>query len=505
MDQERSLDGEDGAGHTEKPLSTKHKRVTAFKNGTRSNAHVLHVSDNNLDGLLQRVSSLLLFHTGNNADFFQRVFNSDGGEITDIDTILHGDVLFFSRGEDFIWPDIQANIQSLYMLRGGSTGPPTRVVRSVLQHLLSLLDDSLNDNKNPTTANKLQFMADYETFAQDVRPILDRSRELTSEEMMLLLWEVFINHGTPAMEEQQERLVSGMTPQTTGPPPPPHPVQPRNNEVSQPISASVSTAAKAKQKRALTGFNLFYRDKCKEFRESQHDPGMGSAEVAGRIAPRIAKAWKQLTEEERRSYHEQARARQQQQLLSGLRNTAKSPTASPIVQAEVSSQFQTQQAGYSTNFRFYNYSTQQQPTHSSHIPSIASLTGQPPTQHFGINTPQSPYYENRGKRSFSETHVTSIAQLPPIISEDIGDQMYHQTHQQQNYQYQPRSSSHLQPIPPMPGFSGHDPYVPGRPHPTMTAPINHPHYPQRQQQPQQQHRTSPFEEGDPPIKKHRFN
>jgi hypothetical protein len=415
--------------------STNSKRITIFRNGRRDGARVLLITDLSFEEVLQRACILLL--SENSPEQFTRVFNSNGGEIIDSDTILHDEALYFSCGEGFT--DSNSDTLRLTDTRGA---PSRQVIRSVLRHLSSSLDS--DDVASSPRSTKLQFMADFDTFSQDVKPILIRSKDLSHDETLSLLWEVFSNHASPKPEENASEagIMTLRSPQQTlpPPPPPPPPTQMQRPSTDQETSGQAKPA-KTKQKRALTGFNLFYRDKCKEFREVHHDPASQSPDAVGRIAPRIAKAWKQLSEEERRSYHEQARIRQQQQLVAGLSFSSSNPKiTSPSHQQQPSSQQQQQQdhsVPYHTQlsdeqssnggFRFFNYTPRQPtqpqlfqpPSQVPQIPSISALTNQQPTHSYPLTPPSYSTNLNRGRRPYEQE--PSSPHLPPIMTEGSSD------------------------------------------------------------------------------------
>lgn len=469
--------------------STHKKRATVFDNAKKTSGKVFFITGMSLQDILTRASELLLDkHNENATEVFTRVFNAKGGEITDPDTILHDETLYFSRGEDFA---TISRTPADFMEQPSTVIPTRETTQLVLRHLFTLTENE--------SATKLRFMADYDTFAHDVRPILEQ-RYMNGEEMLSQLWEVFINHGSPFMHEtEQERstvnqLTSANNTNSTLRAPPPFS---NNNETTK---ETQKDKEKTKQKRALTGFNLFYRDKCKEFREGQHDfqPNASGGE-SGRIAPRIAKAWKNLSEEERRSYHEQARIRQQQQLISGLQSkksqTNKQDQTSPPPSAN-------------GNLRFYNYSapspqSQPPPPQSPiHIPSISAITGIAPSQHphqrhFSSPTSDS-FFRERPQYDQNNSILSHLPSMPSMYSDEPQEVFIHQPQTRAPYPPAPR---HVQGSP----HVYHDGYMqtptrgpPPPPPPThiLPPPLFAPRHPQQQ---------SPYEDTDqPPIKKQRY-
>lgn len=449
----------------------KRNRVNVFRNGERNSGRVMFVSsEQQLEDFLTLASSLFFSkeERDNNMQF-HRIFNIYGGEIAQCESILPDDTIYLSQGEEFI-PQNSTDVSWTHEpnargLRDKNEIPSRKNIHAVLKYFASLVENrekeelsslDMIETTSPISAPRAQFIADYETFCQDVRPIIERYKDGDIDAFLSSLYDIFNNHcATMQIEDRDIRpalkqplITSHSSTAITATPIPVQPTQ-------QASKVEAVDTGKTKTKRALTGFNLFYRDKCKEFRETQHDPSLPNENLdsSGRIAPRIAKAWKQLTEDERRAYHEQARARQQQQLLS-IRDSSSTQQSSTPADNSYNPSFSKSGKGSSSSYRFYNYTPAHQslqpyyqPTQQQHvenqIPSISSLAGEHPSSYsFPSSSTSFATTQLRNmKRVFDEigsgssADSSNVSQLPPMRVDDSSQNYQH--HSPQQYRSQP--------------------------------------------------------------------
>ncbi|KAL0480194.1 hypothetical protein AKO1_007212 [Acrasis kona] len=313
------------------------------------------------------------------------IYDENGALVTSIHGALNNKALYFSKSKTKLHVPVAPSIHTIH---------------SVLGYLSAVANSSAEGEPRAERRITTSFIADYETFCTEVEPLVLR-RDLEIDELLSSLYDIYTKHtiSNEIIEDTKNKQHSAEPTTTVN-------TTAANPNIEQRRNTTIKEGtAKVKQKRALTAFNLFYRDKCMEFREQNNDPSISES---GRVAPRIAKAWRLLTEDERNVYHEKARLRLLNTNTRDNNNNNATHSTHSTSPVEFRSDADQPQDSETSNqeYRFYNYVPRRMNTNNA---SPVLNAPQPPQ----INQPQINF--NQNKRPLSDVISTDVNTLPPIF------------------------------------------------------------------------------------------
>ncbi|KAL9652800.1 hypothetical protein ABK040_010832 [Willaertia magna] len=333
----------------EKDIEDETKRVTIYRNGTNTNGHVIFCSKFSLSYFLKR-ASFLFGETIN----FKRVFNTSGGEIHDVKLILPNEILFLSEGEDFIHLYNYHTTNGTYVVsnphvsqymhtdQSSTTTPHKESNFFIPPFPAPFITKELASSNNRKEK-------EFESFKFRLLPLLEKYDIAKEKEHFLSALFSCIGGNTcissvdSAVDTNSSACVGNVSSSPSSNPIPLLTASTNEGITTAITSPSCNTKSscrgknKKKKNKALTGYNIFYRRLCSQFKQK-------GVEVKGQVSKTISKAWNQLNDEEKSKYDDEARQeniKSQQQLLlvqqQETENVSNSPNTKDAVVSSTTS------------------------------------------------------------------------------------------------------------------------------------------------------------------------